>query len=219
MEEEWWNSKETDHATADDSGSDMNTEPLRPSHDKDFTSDPASVIAVFAISLFFALPVIICGGFGIVMTVYSIEPPFQDEPDWIGIGLGIFASLFGLLAILLYRNVLFRIISVHRLRVQHSTDLLVFDSTYRGREFHSEERRLSEAAYLEYRETTSRTTDSHGDSTKYTSITAIVHGRSSEEEVWKLSIGALIRKFQNKQKKALEIADAIGIELEVRIRR
>ena len=115
--------------------------------------------------------------------------------------------------------VLVKIMSIHRLRVKHSTDLLVFDSTYRGREFHSEERRLSEAVYLEYRETTRQTTDSEGRSTTHTSITANVHGRSSEEEEWKVSIGALIRKFQNKQEKAREIADAIGIELEVRIRR
>ena len=220
MEEKWWNSEETDHATAADSGSDMNDELLRPQPDKDFTSDPASVIAVFAISLFFALPVIICGGGGIAITVDSIDSPdFDDGPNWTGIGLGIFASLFGLLAILLYRMVLVKIMSVHRLRVKHSTDLLVFDSTYRGREFHSEERRLSEAIYLEYRETTRQTTDSEGRSTTHTSITANVHGRSSEEEEWKLKISDLVERYQSKQEKALEIADAIGIELEVRIRR
>ena len=56
MEEKWWNSEETDHATADDSGSDMNDELLRPQPDKDFTSDPASVVLILAILLFFGLP-------------------------------------------------------------------------------------------------------------------------------------------------------------------
>ena len=220
MEEKWWNSEETDHATADDSGSDMNDELLRPQPDKDFISDPASVILILVMLLLLGLPGIIIGGVGIASLYFSImDPDFVESTLLVWEGLAIFMSLFGLLIIGLLRVVLVQIISVHRLRVQHSTDLLVLDSTYRGREFHSEERRLSEATYLEYRETTSRATDSHGDSTKSTSITAIVHGRSSEEKEWKLSIGALIRKFESKQKKALEIADAIGIELEVRIRR
>ena len=221
MEEEWWNSEETDRAAADDSGSDMNDELLRPQPDKDFTSDPAPVILILAILLLFGLPGIIIGGGGIASLYISIMDPESAESTlWVvWEPLAIFMSLFGLLIIGILRMVLVKIMSVHRLRVKHSTDLLVFDSTYRGREFHSEERRLSEAAYLEYKETTSQTTDSDGSSTTHTSITAIVHGLSSEEEEWKLSIGALIRKFESKQKKALEIADAIGIELEVRIRR
>ena len=221
MEEKWWNSEERDHATADDSGSDMNDELLRPQPDKDFTSDPASVILILVVLLLLGLPGIIIAGGGIASLYFSImDPDFAESTLWVvWEPLAIFMSLFGLLIIGALRMVLVQIMSVHRLRVQHSTDLLVFDSTYRGREFHSEERRLSEAVYLEYRETTRQTTDSEGMSTTHTSITAIVHGRSSEEEEWKLSIGALIRKFESKQKKALEIADAIGIELEVRIRR
>lgn len=108
--------------------------------------------------------------------------------------------------------VLVKIMSVHRLRVKHSTDLLVFDSTYRGREHHFEERRLSEAVYLEYRETTHRSHDSEGNSTTSKWITAIVHGRSSEEEEWKLRISDLVERSQSKQEKAQEIADAIGID-------
>ena len=101
----------------------------------------------------------------------------------------------------------------------HGTSSVVFDSTYRGREHHFEERRLSEAVYLEYRETTHRSHDSEGNSTTSKWITAIVHGRSSEEEEWKLRISDLVERYQSKQEKALEIADAIGIDLEVRIRR
>ena len=221
MEEKWWNSEETDHATADDSGSDMNDELLRPQPDKDFTSDPAPVILILAILLLFGLPGIIIGGGGIASLYISImDPDFAESILWVAWEpLAIFMSLFGLLIIGLLRVVLVKIMSVHRLRVKHSTDLLVFDSTYRGREFHSEERRLSEAVYLEYRETTHRSHDSEGNSTTSKWITAIVHGRSSEEEEWKLRISDLVERYQSKQEMALEIADAIGIELEVRIRR
>lgn len=214
MEEKWWNSEETDHATAEDSGSDMNDELLRPQPDKDFTSDPAPVILILAILLLFGLPGIIIAGGGIASLYKSImDPDFaesmllvESEP------LAIFMSLFGLLIIGLLRMVLVKIMSVHRLRVKHSTDLLVFDSTYRGREHHFEERRLSEAVYLEYKEKTHRSHDSEGNSTTTTWITAIVHGRSSEEEEWKLRIGDLVERSQNKQEKAHEIADAIGID-------
>ena len=221
MEEKWWNSEETNHATADDSGSDMNDELLRPQPDKDFTSDPAPVVLILAILLLLGLPGIIIGGGGIASLYISIMDPESAESTLWGVSepLAIFMSLFGLLIIGVLRVALVKIMSVHRLRVKHSTDLVVFDSTYRGREFHSEERRLSEAVYLEYRETTHRSHDSEGNSTTSTWITAIVHGRSNEEEEWKLKIGDLVERSQSKQEKALEIADAIGIELEVRIRR
>ena len=214
MEEKWWNSEEKDHATAEDSSSGMNDELLRPQPDKDFTSDPAPVILILAILLLLGLPGIIIAGGGIASLYKSIMDPDFAESMLLVVSepLAIFMSVFGLLIIGLLRMVLVKIMSVHRLRVKHSTDLLVFDSTYRGREFHSEERRLSEAVYLEYRETTRRTTDSEGNSTTHTSITAIVHGRSSEEEEWKLRIGDLVERSQNKQEKAHEIADAIGID-------
>ena len=214
MEEKWWNSEETDHATAADSGSDMNDELLRPQPDKDFTSDPAPVILILAILLLLGLPGIIIGGGGIASLYFSIMDLDSPESMLLVVyePLAIFMLLFGLLIIGILRMVLVKIMSVHRLRVKHSTDLLVFDSTYRGREFHSEERRLSEAIYLEYRETTRQTTDSEGRSTTHTSITAIVHGRSSEEGEWKLRIGDLVERSQSKQEKAREIADAIGID-------
>ena len=214
MEEKWWNSEETDHATAEDSGSDMNDELLRPQPDKDFTSDPASVVLILAILLFFGLPGIIIGGGGIASLYISImDPDFAESMLLVDYEpLAIFMSLFGLLIIGILRMVLVKIMSVHRLRVKHSTDLLVFDSTYRGREHHFEERRLSEAVYLEYKEKTHRSYDSEGNSTTSTWITANVHGRSSEEGEWKLRIGDLVERSQSKKEKAEEIADAIGID-------
>ncbi len=214
MEEKWWNSEETDHATAEDSGSDMNDELLRPQPDKDFTSDPAPVILILAILLLFGLPGIIIGGGGIASLYISImDPDFAESMLLVDYEpLAIFMSLFGLLIIGILRMVLVKIMSVHRLRVKHSTDLLVFDSTYRGREHHFEERRLSEAVYLEYKEKTHRSYDSEGNSTTSTWITANVHGRSSEEGEWKLRIGDLVERSQSKKEKAEEIADAIGID-------
>ncbi len=45
MEEKWWHSRETDRAAADDSGSDVNDEPLRPPPDKDFEKDAEKMSA------------------------------------------------------------------------------------------------------------------------------------------------------------------------------
>ena len=191
----------------------MNDEALRPQPDKDFTSDPAPVILILAMLLLLGLPGLFIGGGGIASLYFSIMDPDSAESTlWGVVPLAIFMSLFGLLIIGILRMFLVKIMSVHRLRVKHSTDLLVFDSTYRGREYHFEERRLSEAVYLEYKEKTHRSHDSEGNSINSTWITTIVHGRSSEEEEWKLKISDLVERYQSKQEKALEIADAIGVE-------
>jgi hypothetical protein len=97
--------------------------------------------------------------------------------------------------------------------VQHSRDRLVYQATLlglgppplRGLGLLSEKRRLSEAVYLE--------TDKDGDD-------AMIHGRSSEGVEWELDIDTVIRELGESesrsnppyQKKAREIAEAIGIE-------
>ena len=78
----------------------------------------------------------------------------------------------------------------------------------RGLGLPSEKRCLSEAVYLE--------TDKAGDD-------AMIHGRSSEGEEWKLDIEVLVSELaepENRynppyQKKAREIAEAIGIEFRI----
>ena len=82
--------------------------------------------------------------------------------------------------------VLVKIMSVHRLRVKHSTDLLVFDSTYRGREFHSEEGAYPESNIPRVQGNDASNNRLEGRSTTHTSITAIVHGSSSERRGGKL---------------------------------
>ena len=92
-------------------------------------------------------------GFGIpgVSAVFDATKLFTGELE---LGPQQLAELlFGmsfLLGPLIALGWLFKIFSVHRLRVQHSTDLLVFDSTFRGRSWRVKERRLSESLYLRY---------------------------------------------------------------------
>ena len=210
MEEKWWNSEETDPTATDDSGSDMNEEPLRPHPDKDFTTDPKSVISVIVVSLVLGLPAIIFGGAGVALMAFSIMNPNHEDAGLATIVcFGIPCLLVGLLCIL----ILLSSLSKKRLRVQHSVDRLVFESTFLGRVNYSKERPLSEAEYLEYKVTVHHGHDADGNSTKSTRRTYIVHGHSSEEGEWEISIEDLILQSERHGRKAREIAEAIGIEL------
>ena len=209
MEEKWWNSEETDRAATDDSGSDMNEEPLRPPPDKDFTTDPRSVISVIVVSLVLGLPAIIFGGAGVALMAFSIRNPNHEDGGLEGVCFGIPFLLAGLLCILILLSGL----SKKRLRVQHSVDRLVFESTFLGRVNYSKERPLSEAEYLQYTKTQYQSTDGDGNSTTSTRITYIVHGHSSEEGEWEISIEDLILRSERHGRKAREIAEAIGIEV------
>ena len=107
---------------------------------------------------------------------------------------------------------LFKIFSVHRLRVQHSTDLLVFDSTFRGRSWRVKERSLSESLYMRYHKWTETGTDSDGNRTTTTHREYEIHGHSDEEGEWELDITSMVETFDDSTKMAREIARAIGIE-------
>ena len=107
---------------------------------------------------------------------------------------------------------LFKKFSVYRLRVKHSTDLLIFDSTFRGRSWRVKERRLSESLYLTYHKWTEDHTDSDGNSTTTTHYECEIHGHSDEEGEWKLDITSMVETFDDSKKMAREIARAIGIE-------
>ena len=213
MEEEWWNSEETDHSTADDSGSDMNDESLRSPPDKDFTAEPPSVIGVIAFSIFVVPGAIIFGGVGVWLLFFSIMNPYHEDGGLVGfVCMGIPLTLVGLFCFLLWWAGVIK----ERLRVQHSRDRLVYQATLLGRGLPplrglgllSEKRRLSEAVYLE--------TDKDGDD-------AMIHGRSSEGVEWELDIEALVTELAEPenpynppyQKKAREIAEAIGIEFRI----
>ena len=208
MEEKWWNSEETDRAATDDSGSDMNEKPLRPPPDKDFTTGPKSVISVIVVSLVLGSPAVIFGGAGFSLMAFSIRNPNHEDGGLEGVCFGIPFVLIGLLCILILLSGL----SKKRLRVQHSVDRLIFESTFLGRVNYFKERPLSEAAYLQYTKTQYQSTDGDGNSTTSTRRTYIVHGHSSEEGEWEISIEDLILQSGDHRRKAREIADAIGID-------
>ena len=202
MEEKWSHSQETDHAAANDSGSDMNDETLRSPPDKDFSAEPPSVIAVIAVSLFVGSGTLMFGVAGIVTMLFSITNPNHEDGGLVGVVcFGIPLSLVGLFCFLLYWASLSR----ERLRVQHSRDRLVFQATIWGLGLFSEKRRLSEAVYLE--------TDKDGRN-------AVIYGRSSEGVEWELDMSGVVTELADAenpsnppyQKWAREIAKAVGID-------
>ena len=199
MEEEWWNSEEADRAAADDSGSDMNDEPLRPPPDKDFETDALPVMSVFFRLLVFGLPAI-----GMAWVLNETSSAFNVNPIpamvccWIPIALFLLVGLFSSL-------------STRRLRVQHSIDRLVIEHSSRAGSS-SEERPLSEAAYLEYTESWHEYGHDFESGGTRRDYRYIVHGYSSEGVKWKLDLTGFASSFGNHRRKAEEIADAIGIE-------
>lgn len=192
MEKAWWEVQDPGDAAG--SGSDMNDELLRPLPDKDFETDAHSVISVFVRFLVFGIPAI-----GILWFFIDFNAPIYV---WLFCGIPT-----GLCSVLVFLSSL----STRRLRVQHSINRLVIEYSS-GAGSSSEERPLSEAAYLEYTKSKSKTVDIDGNNTTITTRRYIVHGHSSEGEEWKLGITGLVFSFGNHRRKAEEIADAIGIE-------
>ena len=184
MEKAWWEVRGPGDAAG--SGSDMNDEPLRPLPDKDFETDAHSVISVFVRFLVFGIPAI-----GILWFFIDFNAPLYV---WLFCGIPT-----GLCSVLVFLSSL----STRRLRVQHSIDRLVIEDGSS-----SEERPLSEAAYLEYTESWHEYQD--GGTTRIPRY--IVHGSSSDGVEWKLDLTGLAVSFGNHRRKAEEIADAIGIE-------
>jgi len=188
MEKAWWGVQDPGDAAG--SGSDMNDEPLRPLPDKDFETDAHSVVSVFVRFLVFGIPAI-----GILWFFIDFNAPIYV---WLFCGIPI--ALFLLVG-------LFSSLSTRRLRVQHSIDRLVIEDGSS-----SEERPLSEAAYLEYTESWYEYGHDFGSSGTRRDKRYIVHGYSSEGVEWKLDLTGLAFSFGNHRRKAEEIADAIGIE-------
>ena len=181
--------------------------------DKDFTTEPVSVIGLIAFSFFVAPGAVIFGGMGVWLLFFSIMNPYHEDGGLEGfVCLGIPLTLVGLLCFLLWWAGVIK----ERLRVQHSRDRLVYQATLLGRGLPplrglgllSEKRRLSEAVYLE--------TDKDGDD-------GMIHGRSSEGVEWELDIDSVVSEMAEsenrgnppREKKAREIAEAIGIEFRI----
>ena len=208
MDQTWW--KGLDSGLGDDD------EAVLLKLDKEFTTGPISVIGFIALSFFTALPAVLFGGVGVYGMHFSIINPYHEDGGILGfVCFGIPFLLAGLVCLLIW----FAGVIKERLRVHHSRDRLVFQATIlglglpplRGVSLLSEKRRLSEAVYLE--------TDRDGDDWS----DAMVHGRSSEGVEWELDICGVVSEWAEAenpynppyQKKAREIAEAIGIEFRI----
>ena len=180
--------------------------------DREFISDALGVVYGTIVVLFAS---IFCVAFlpPIVDSVVNLTKFSSGE---LGLEPQQLASLFFQMSFLMVPLIalgwLFKKFSVHRLRVQHSTDLLIFDSTFRGRSWRVKERRLSESLYLRYHKWTETDTDSDGNRTTTTHRAYEIHGRSDEEGEWELDITSMVETFEYSTKMAREIARAIGIE-------
>ena len=205
MDQTWW--KGLDSGLGDDD------EAVLSNFDKDFTTEPVSVIGLIAFSFFVVPGAVIFGGLGVWLLVFSIMNPYHEDGGLVGfVCMGIPLTLVGLFCFLLWWAGVIK----ERLRVQHSRDRLVYQATLlglglpplRGLGLLSEKRRLSEAVYLE--------TDKDGDD-------GMIHGRSSEGVEWELDIDSVVSEMADsenrhpppREKKAREIAEAIGIEFRI----
>ena len=184
-------------------------EPIPFGQDREFISDPWGAVSgtiVVAVASIFIVGFGYAGVAGLVDTTkLSNEEMVQQIPY-------LLMQISFLLTPLFILGWLFKIFSVHRLRVQHSTDLLVFDSTFRGRSWRVKERCLSESLYLRYHKWTETDTDSDGNRTTTTHHEHEIYGHSAEAGEWKLDITSLVETFDDSKKMAREIAKAIGIE-------
>jgi|GEM_PF-818366 len=186
-------------------------EPIPFGKDREFISDPWGAVSG-TIAVLFASIFIFIFGIPVVHAVVDATKLSSGELEAQQLANLLFQMSF-LLVPLIALGWLFKIFSVHRLRVQHSTDLLVFDSTFRGRSWRVKERRLSESLYLRYDTWTETDTDSDGNRTTTRHHEYEIHGHSDEEGEWKLDITSLVETFDDDSKKmAREIAKAIGIE-------
>ena len=178
--------------------------------DREFISDAWGAVSGTIAVLFASISIVAFGFFGMsTLSMVSISTSSGEMHPIASLLMGISA----LLGTLVPLGWLFKIFSVHRLRVQHSTDLLIFDSTFRGRSWRVKERRLSESLYLRYRKWTETDTDSDGNRTTTTHHEYEIHGHSDEEGEWKLDITSLVETFDDDSKEmAREIAKAIGIK-------
>ena len=185
-------------------------EPIPFGQDREFISDAWGAVSG-TIAVLFASIFIFIFGIPVVHAVVDATKLSSGELEAQQLANLLFQMSF-LLVPLIALGWLFKKFSVYRLRVQHSTDLLIFDSTFRGRSWRVKERRLSESLYLRYHKWTEDHTDSDGNSYTTTHYECEIHGHSDEEGEWKLDITSMVETFDGSKEMAREIARAIGIE-------
>ena len=200
MEENWVGAHDLDGGGTTSSDMQAKNKPSASLNDQTFIStlpDEASPvgIAILYLSVFFLL------GGGILTIFWQINAGVWLDSIF-GLGFFFFA-IFPLYMLIIGR-------SEYRLRVQHSTDSLIFESVFHRFRWQYEEKRLSEAIYLGFQKKETEETDDRGypinSWTEYN-----IHGVSAEGD-WKLKIRDVVTSFDNRKQKAKEIADAIGVE-------
>ena len=136
----------------------MQVKPLASSdYDQDFKSDPIPLYTIL-FTTFIGIFFVVC---------------------WI---LESFDRFLGLLLLLPSGWICGAFLSMHRLRVNHTMDELVFDSIFLGCRWRRKRKKLSDSLYLRCQ----RVVNDEGSSTQ-THYNYIIHGSSGKKRDWKLN--------------------------------
>ena len=170
--------------------------PVSSAYDQDFTSDPiplSEILFITFVSIFLV---------GIGAIIYILEDG-ELLPEYIIVGLAI---------VIFYLYTIIPHISMHRLRVHHSIDELVFDSILLGRRWRSKRKILSDSLYVRYHKHVTYNENNQSE----THHEYNVHGKSDGGRDWKLDISNMMRDHHHPNNKAKEIAKSIGIKFKSR---
>ena len=127
-------------------------------------------------------------------------------------GLGFNLIFIGLIFIMLFSYFFIPLLSMYRLRVNHTMDELVIDSIFLGCRWRRKRKKLSEILYLRYRKTVSKDENNN----THTHYNYIIHGNSGKKRDWKLNISNMMRDPNHPNKMAREISKSIGITFKSR---
>ena len=192
---------DSDGGVATNSELQVKNKPSASLRDQNFISVLPDEASPVGIAILYLIVFVLLGG-GVVTILWQII-----AGDWVD---SIFGLLFFFFAFFpLYMLGLGR--SEYRLRVQHSTNTLMFESVFHRFRWNFEEKRLSEALYLGFHKKETVETDDNGYTTGNSWTEYNVHGLSAEGD-WELKIRDVVTCFENRKQKAKEIADAIGVE-------
>ena len=193
------------HDSYDDAASSsdlqVKNKPAYSTQDRVFASVLPDEASPVGIAILYLIVFVLLGG-GVLTILWQIIGGF-----WVNLIFGLCLFFFAFFP--LYMLVLGR--SEYRLRVQHTTDLLIFESVFHRFRWLREEKRLSEALYLGFHWKENVETDDEGHTSGHSWTEYNVHGISAEGD-WELKIRDVVTCFENRKQKAKEIADAIGVE-------
>ena len=206
MEDLWWEVKDSEEdGESHDTLGKTSTKPLvfLPDGDRIFSSERSSFFFNIFRLVFVCIFMLPFGGSGILLISYSIMEGIYLQAcvglPFLGVGI-------------MFLYFLVNSFSTHRLRVLHSIDSLVFDSTFLSQKWRIKSRVLSDSLYLRYHKWTSTSTDEDGNTSTSTHHAYNIHGHSDPEGDWKLDISRMMVNFEHPKNEAAEIAENIGVE-------